>query len=75
VYPHVKSFILEHNKGQGTTKAATAKPKAVAKKATPVAKKAGPVAAKVSPAVQKAKPVSKKAATTPAAKKAAVAQK
>ena len=30
VYPHVKSFILEHNKGQG--KAVTSKPKAVAKK-------------------------------------------
>jgi poly(3-hydroxybutyrate) depolymerase len=61
VYPHVKSFILEHNKGQGAAKAVAVKPKAkvVAKTAAPVAKKAAPV----------------KAAAKPAAKKAAAAQK
>jgi poly(3-hydroxybutyrate) depolymerase len=61
VYPHVKSFILEHNKGQGAAKAVAAKPKAkvVAKTAAPVAKKAAPV----------------KAAAKPAAKKAATAKK
>jgi poly(3-hydroxybutyrate) depolymerase len=68
VYPHVKSFILEHNKGQGATKAVAAKPKTVAKKAAPAVKKAAPVAAKTAP-------VAKKAAAKPAAKKAAVAQK
>ena len=56
VYPHVKSFILEHNKGQGTAKAVAAKPKAkvVAKKAAPVAKKAAPVKAVAKPAAKKA---------------------
>jgi poly(3-hydroxybutyrate) depolymerase len=47
VYPHVKSFILEHNKGQGKS---TAKPQAKV-----AAKKAAPVA--------QAKPVAKKAVT------------
>ena len=53
VYPHVKSFILEHNKGQGKS---TAKPKAkvVAKKAAPVAKKAAPVKSAAKPAAKKA---------------------
>jgi poly(3-hydroxybutyrate) depolymerase len=68
VYPHVKSFILEHNKGQGkgVVKAVAAKPKAVAKKAIPAVKKAAPVAAKAAPV---------KAVAKPAAKKAAAAQK
>jgi poly(3-hydroxybutyrate) depolymerase len=53
VYPHVKSFILEHNKGQGKS---TAKPKAkvVAKKAAPVAKKAATVKSAAKPAAKKA---------------------
>jgi hypothetical protein len=38
VYPHVKSFIVEHNKGEG--KSVATKPKAVAKKSAPLAKKA-----------------------------------
>jgi poly(3-hydroxybutyrate) depolymerase len=56
VYPHVKSFILEHNKGQGTAKAVATKPKAkvVAKKAAPVVKKAAPVKAVAKPAAKKA---------------------
>jgi len=62
VYPHVKSFILEHNKGEGKS---IAKPKAKV-----VAKKAAPVMAKA-----KAAPVAKKAAVKPAAKKATAAQK
>ena len=37
VYPHVKRFILDHNKE--TAKSSTARPKAVAKKVAPVAKK------------------------------------
>jgi poly(3-hydroxybutyrate) depolymerase len=49
VYPHVKSFILEHNKGATSSKAAKPKAKVVAKKAAPVAKKVA------------AKPVAKKA--------------
>lgn len=64
VYPHVKSFILEHNKGEG--KSIAAKPKAAPKKAAPVAKKVTPVAKKAA-----AKP----AAAKPAAKKAPVAKK
>jgi poly(3-hydroxybutyrate) depolymerase len=70
VYPHVKSFILEHNKGQGkgVVKTVAAKPKAVAKKAAPAVKKAAPVAAK-------AAPIAKNAAAKPAAKKAVAAQK
>jgi poly(3-hydroxybutyrate) depolymerase len=62
VYPHVKSFILEHNKGEG--KSITAMPKAAAKKIaskTVVAKKAAPLA--------------RKAAAKPAAKKASPAKK
>ena len=73
VYPHVKSFILEHNKGKGTAKAVAAKPKAVAKKAKPVMKKTVPVAAKAAPVAGKAASVVAKA--TPAAKKATAAQK
>jgi hypothetical protein len=55
VYPHVKSFILEHNKGQGKSvvKAVAAKPKAVAKKAAPAVKKAAKPAAKKAAAAQK----------------------
>jgi len=53
VYPHVKSFILEHNNGQGksTTKA---KAQVTAKKAAPAAKKAAPVKAIAKPAAKKA---------------------
>jgi poly(3-hydroxybutyrate) depolymerase len=70
VYPHVKSFILEHNKGEGkgVVKAAASKPKALAKKAPPAVKRTASVAAK-------AEPVAKKAAAKPAAKKAPAAQK
>jgi poly(3-hydroxybutyrate) depolymerase len=70
VYPHVKSFILEHNKGEGKgiLKASASKTKIVAKKAKPAVKKATPVAVK-------AKRVVQKAAAKPAAKKAAVTQK
>ncbi|MEY4491325.1 MAG: polyhydroxyalkanoate depolymerase, partial [Pseudomonadota bacterium] len=46
VYPHVKRFILEHNKGEGKL---TAKTKVAAKKVAPVTKKAA------------AKPAAKKA--------------
>ena len=46
VYPHVKSFILEHNKGAGKS---TAKPKA-----NVVAKKAATVKAAAKPAAKKA---------------------
>jgi poly(3-hydroxybutyrate) depolymerase len=58
VYPHVKSFILEHNKGQGKS---TAKPKAKAavKKAAPVAKKAAAVKSAAKPAAKKATAVKK----------------
>jgi poly(3-hydroxybutyrate) depolymerase len=58
VYPHVKSFILEHNKGQGKS---TAKPKAkvAVKKAAPVAKKAAQAKSAAKPASQKATAVKK----------------
>jgi poly(3-hydroxybutyrate) depolymerase len=58
VYPHVKSFILEHNKGAGKS---TVKPKAnvVAKKAAAVAKKPVPVKAAAKPAAKKAAPAKK----------------
>ena len=58
VYPHVKSFILEHNQGAGKS---TAKPKAkvATKKAAPVAKKASPVKAAAKPAAKKAAPAKK----------------
>ena len=46
VYPHVKRFILEHNKGAGKS---TAKPKV-----SVVAKKAAPVKAAAKPATKKA---------------------
>jgi len=46
VYPHVKRFILEHNKGAGKS---TAKPKV-----SVVAKKAAPVKAAAKPAAKKA---------------------
>jgi poly(3-hydroxybutyrate) depolymerase len=59
VYPHVKSFILEHNKGEGKS---TAKPKAK-------------LAAKQAASVAKAAPVAKKAVAKPTAKKAATAKK
>ena len=64
VYPHVKSFILEHNKGEGkgVVKAVAPKPKAVAKKATAVVAKAAPAAKKAT-------------AAKPAAKKSAAAKK
>jgi poly(3-hydroxybutyrate) depolymerase len=67
VYPHVKSFILEHNKGEGKSvvKAVTAKPKAVAKKTAPSVKRAATAVA------AKAAPVAKTAAT----KKAVAARK
>jgi poly(3-hydroxybutyrate) depolymerase len=67
VYPHVKSFILEHNKGEGKSvvKAVTAKPKAVAKKTAPSMKRAATAVA------AKAAPVAKTAAT----KKAVAARK
>jgi poly(3-hydroxybutyrate) depolymerase len=53
VYPHVKSFILENNKGEGKL-TALSKTKVVAKKAAPVAKKAAPVKSVANPAVKKA---------------------
>ncbi len=56
VYPHVKSFILEHNKAGKATKVAAPQKAAAAKKASPVAAKK--VTAKAS-----AKPVAKKAAS------------
>jgi len=56
VYPHVKSFILEHNKAGKATKVAAPQKAAAAKKASPVAAKK--VTAKAS-----AKPVTKKAAS------------
>ncbi len=58
VYPHVKSFILEHNKGQGKS---TAKPKAkvAVKKAAPIAKKAAQAKSAAKPAAQKATAVKK----------------
>ena len=51
VYPHVKSFILEQNKGAGKL---TAKPKV-----NVVAKKAAPVKAAAKPAAKKAAPAKK----------------
>ena len=56
VYPHVKSFILEHNKAGKATKVAAPQKAAAAKKASPVGAKK--VTAKAS-----AKPVAKKAAS------------
>jgi len=55
VYPHVKSFILEHNKAEskGAAKTVTAKPKVVTNKARPVAKKVVPALAKAAPAAKK----------------------
>jgi poly(3-hydroxybutyrate) depolymerase len=58
VYPHVKSFIMEHNQGAGKL-TAKAKPQVVAKKAAPVAKKAAPVKAAAKPAAKKAAPAKK----------------
>ena len=55
VYPHVKSFILAHNNGQGKS---TAKPKAQV-----AAKKAAPAATKASRVKTVAKPAAKKTAT------------
>jgi poly(3-hydroxybutyrate) depolymerase len=59
VYPHVKSFILEHNKAGKATKVAAPQKAAAAKKASPVA----------------AKKATAKASTKPVAKKAASAKK
>ena len=56
VYPHVKSFILEHNKAGKATKVAAPQKAAAAKKASPVA-------AKKATAKASAKPVAKKAAS------------
>ena len=56
VYPHVKSFILEHNKAGKATKGAAPQKAAAAKKASPVA-------AKKATAKASAKPVAKKAAS------------
>jgi len=86
VYPHVKSFILEHNKA--ATKPASVKSKAVIKKVTP-AKTAKPAVKKAAPPAQQAMPfldnapleiakvaaIDTPVAKKPTAKKAAVAKK
>jgi poly(3-hydroxybutyrate) depolymerase len=72
VYPHVKSFILEHNKG--SIKSAVVKPKVVAKTIVPVPKKAAPVVKAQIPVVATVA-ATKKPVAKPAAKKVAATKK
>jgi poly(3-hydroxybutyrate) depolymerase len=72
VYPHVKSFILEHNKG--SIKSAVVKPKVVAKTIVPVPKKSAPVVKAQIPVVATVA-ATKKPVAKPAAKKVAATKK
>jgi len=72
VYPHVKSFILEHNKG--SIKSAVVKPKVVAKTVVSAPKKAATVVKAQAPVVATVA-ATKKPVAKPAAKKVAATKK